>query len=185
MGAQGAAEESGERAVEERLARVRLVALDVDGVLTDGRIIVDHAGLESKEFYVRDGVAIALLERAGIATAILSGRTSAPVAHRALELRMTECVQGRPDKVAALDEILARLGIRREECAFMGDDVVDVPLLRSVGLAAAPADAHPEARAAAHLVTRAAGGRGCVRELGEAILRAKGVWDTLLREAYG
>lgn len=171
--------------MDPRLARIRLLVLDVDGVLTDGRIVVDDSGAESKFFHVHDGSGIWLLRRAGIETAIISGRTAKCVEHRARDLAIGECIQGSPDKLASFEALRARLGLAAEECAYMGDDVLDVPLMRRAGFAAAPADARPEAKAAAALVTRARGGRGAVRELAETILRARGLWAPLLRERYG
>ena len=164
---------------------IKLLVLDVDGVMTDGRIIVDDEGRESKNFHVHDGSAVWLLRKAGIETAIISGRQAACVDVRARDLRIRFCRQGVADKIAAFDEIRREYGLEPRDCAFMGDDVLDVPLLRKVGLAAAPADARPEAKAAAALVTEARGGQGAVRELAEAILRGRGLWETLLREHYG
>ncbi len=170
---------------DPRLLPIKLVVLDVDGVLTDGGIWVDDDGKEQKRFHVHDGSAVWLLRRAGIETAIISGRDVKCVAWRAKDLKIEHCIQGRHDKVAAFEELRARLGLAAAQCAYMGDDVLDVPLLRHAGLGAAPADARPEARAAAAIVTRARGGEGAVRELAEAILRAQGLWDGLLRGRYG
>jgi 3-deoxy-D-manno-octulosonate 8-phosphate phosphatase (KDO 8-P phosphatase) len=171
--------------MDDRLAHIRLMVLDVDGVLTDGAIIVDDHGHESKNFHVHDGSAVWLLRRAGIETAIISGREAKCVAWRARDLAIEECHQGSKDKVATFEDMRRRLGLEARECAYMGDDVLDVPLMRAVGFSAAPADARPEAKAAAALVTGAPGGRGAVRELAEAILRGRGLWDALLREKYG
>jgi 3-deoxy-D-manno-octulosonate 8-phosphate phosphatase (KDO 8-P phosphatase) len=173
------------RALAAALARVRLLVLDVDGVLTDGTVLLDAEGRESKAFSVRDGAGIALLRRAGVEVALLSGREAACVAHRARELGIRECEQGVREKVAAFERLAARLGVAPEECAFVGDDMIDLPLMRRVGVAAAPADAAEEARRAARLVTAAPGGRGAVREVAEAILRAKGVWEKVVAEAFG
>jgi 3-deoxy-D-manno-octulosonate 8-phosphate phosphatase (KDO 8-P phosphatase) len=164
---------------------IRLVALDVDGVMTDGRIVVHDDGSEAKFFHVHDGSAVWLLRRAGIETAIISGRRAACVDARARDLGIQICVQGAQDKVAALAEVCGKTGLEPRQCAYMGDDVLDVPIMRSVGFAAAPADARPEAKAAAALVTTARGGHGAVRELAEAILRGRGAWDTLLSKQYG
>ena len=166
-------------------AEIKLLVLDVDGVMTDGRIIVDDDGRESKNFHVHDGSAVFLLRRAGIETAIISGRTARCVEWRARDLKIAECHQGAHDKVAKFEEMRARLGLAARECAFVGDDALDVPLMRHVGLAAAPADARLEAKAAAALVTEARGGHGAVREVAEAILRARGSWENLLKEKYG
>jgi 3-deoxy-D-manno-octulosonate 8-phosphate phosphatase (KDO 8-P phosphatase) len=171
--------------LEPRLQRIKLVCLDVDGVLTDGGIYVDDHGRESKRFHVHDGSAVWLLRRCGIETAIISGRDVPCVVHRARDLRIEVCRQGVADKVAAFEEIRARYGLEAAQCAFMGDDVLDVPLLRHAGFGAAPANARPEAKAAASFVTAARGGDGAVREFAELILRAQGLYDRLLREKYG
>jgi 3-deoxy-D-manno-octulosonate 8-phosphate phosphatase (KDO 8-P phosphatase) len=171
--------------MDERLRAIRLVVLDVDGVMTDGRIVVGDDGREFKFFHVHDGSAVWLLRRAGIETAIISGREAACVAHRARDLAIAECRQGAKDKVAAFEEVRVRYGLAAHECAYMGDDVLDVPLIRHVGFGAAPADARPEAKAAAAWVSGAPGGRGAVRELAELILRGQGVWEKLLSEKYG
>lgn len=169
----------------QRLKAVRLLVLDVDGVLTDGRIVVDDDGRESKFFHVHDGSAVWLLRRVGIETAIISGRTARCVVHRARDLQIEEVHQGELDKLSALDRVLARYGLGAHEICYMGDDILDVPVMRRVGYPAAPANARPEAKAAALLVTRAAGGHGAVRELAEHILRGQGRYAQLLRERYG
>ncbi len=172
-------------AAGERLRAVRLLVLDVDGVLTDGRIVVDDDGRESKFFHVHDGSAVWLLRRVGIETAIISGRTARCVLHRAKDLAIEEVHQGELDKLVALDRVLARYGLGAHQVCFMGDDILDVPVLARVGYPAAPANARPEAKAAALHVTEASGGHGAVRELAEHILRGQGLWTTLLRERYG
>ncbi len=156
-----------------RAARIRLVLLDVDGVLTDGRLYYGPDGEALKAFDVRDGHGVVLL-RDHLDFGVISGRPGKASQRRLEELRFKHLVFGERDKLDGYAR-LAHLGVPDEEVAYMGDDVNDVPLLRKVGLAAAPADARPEARAVAHLVTAAPGGRGAVRELCELILRAKGV----------
>ncbi|HKQ62303.1 MAG TPA: HAD hydrolase family protein [Candidatus Polarisedimenticolaceae bacterium] len=163
--------------VRQRAARVRLVLLDVDGVLTDGRIHVDSAGHDSRAFDVRDGHMIRVGQRAGLEFGLLSGRSSEAVRWRASDLEIAETHLGVHDKLPRLREILARRGTALEQTCYMGDDILDVPVLRAVGLAAAPADGVPEALEAAHYVTRGAGGRGAVRELVELVLRASGLWE--------
>lgn len=158
------------------LARIGLVVLDVDGVLTDGRLYLGPDGSEWKAFHVHDGLALARAGRAGLAVAVMSGRQSEAVALRCRELGMTEVHQGVEDKVAVYETIRERHGRADAEVAAMGDDLGDLPLLRRVGLAIAPADAVPEVRQAAHWVTRRAGGQGAVREALEAILRARRTW---------
>ena len=155
-----------------RAARVRLVILDVDGVLTDGRLYYGPDGEAMKAFDVKDGHGIVLL-RDRVDFGVISGRPGTASQRRLEELRVKHLVFGERDKLVGYAR-LAHLGIPDEAVAYMGDDVNDVPLLRKVGLAACPADARPEARAVAHLVTEAPGGRGAVRELCDLILRAKG-----------
>lgn len=159
-----------------RIRRIKLLVLDVDGVMTDGRIIIDDAGLESKEFDVRDGHGLKMLMRYGIDVVLLTGRKSRVVDHRAADLGITEVHQGIWNKREVFDDILMRRNLVAEETAYIGDDIVDVPLLRRVGFAVAPADASPDAIRAAGYVTEHSGGRGAVREVCEMILRAQGRW---------
>jgi 3-deoxy-D-manno-octulosonate 8-phosphate phosphatase (KDO 8-P phosphatase) len=161
------------RALLARARRIRLVLLDVDGVLTDGRLYYGEHGELMKAFDVRDGHGIVML-RSHVAFGVVSGRPGKASEARLRELRFEHLVFGERDKLAGYAR-LAHLGIGDDEVAYMGDDVNDVPLLRKVGLAACPADAVPEARAVAHLVARSPGGRGAVRELCELVLRAKGL----------
>ncbi|MGE5188550.1 MAG: KdsC family phosphatase [Gemmatimonadota bacterium] len=160
-----------------KAARVTLLLLDVDGVLTDGGIVYDDEGREIKRFHVRDGHGIKMLQRAGVAVGIITGRTSGVVAVRAKELGISLVRQGAVDKVAAWREILASRGDEPAATAYVGDDIVDVPLMRSVGFAAAPADAEPYVLEAADFVSSRAGGHGAVREIVEFILRSGGRWD--------
>jgi 3-deoxy-D-manno-octulosonate 8-phosphate phosphatase (KDO 8-P phosphatase) len=163
-----------------RARAVRLVILDVDGVLTDGRIIYGTAGMELKAFDVRDGHGVKMFHRAGLRTAILTGRTSEVVARRAEELGIADVVQNARDKLAAYRELLARHALADAQVACVGDDVTDLPLFTRAGLAVAVPGAGPETRAAAHYVTRRAGGRGAVREVLDLILKAQGLWDEVL-----
>ena len=169
--------------VDRRVRSVRFLLLDVDGVLTDGRILhaPGDAGEEIKAFDSKDGLGMMLASRAGLAIGLLSGRTSPVVARRARELGITEVLQGRLPKTPAYVELRERLGLRDAEVCYVGDDVPDVPLLRRVGLGVAPADAHPEALRAAAWVTERRGGRGAVREIIDRILRAQGRWDAVVR----
>jgi 3-deoxy-D-manno-octulosonate 8-phosphate phosphatase (KDO 8-P phosphatase) len=144
---------------------IRLLLLDVDGVLTDGRLYFGANGEALKAFHVRDGHGIRQLLRAGIEVAIISGRRSRAVAARARELGIRHLAQGVEDKLAAFERLRARLGVEPRACAFIGDDTPDLPLMATVGLAFAVADAHPQALAAAHRRTRLPGGRGAVREV--------------------
>jgi len=159
-----------------RIRKIKLLMTDVDGVLTDGRVIVDDAGLESKHFHVRDGHGLKMLNRYGIEAALITGRTSQVVARRAAELGIEEVHQGIWNKAEIFPGILERRGLTAEETAYIGDDVVDVPLLRRVGFAVAVADALPEVRKAATYVTECPGGRGAVREVCDLILKAQGRW---------
>jgi 3-deoxy-D-manno-octulosonate 8-phosphate phosphatase (KDO 8-P phosphatase) len=159
-----------------KIRRVKLLILDVDGVLTDGRIIIDDAGTESKNFDVKDGHGLKILMRYSIDVVLLTGRRSQVVEHRAADLGIAEVHQGIWNKAEALTGILQRRSIAPEEAAYVGDDVVDIPLLKRVGFAVAVADAVPEVRRIADYVTSNGGGRGAVRELCEVILRAKGLW---------
>lgn len=158
---------------------IRLLVLDVDGVLTDGTFVLSGEGEqgELKAFHSRDGLGLRFLMDAGIQVAFLTGRSSAVVARRGRELGVPHVIQGRSDKVTAMDELREELGLRRDEIAYMGDDLVDVPAMRAAGLGAAPADAQPDTRAAATWVAQSNGGRGAVRELCEHILAEQGLWE--------
>jgi 3-deoxy-D-manno-octulosonate 8-phosphate phosphatase (KDO 8-P phosphatase) len=169
----------------EKAARVRLFLTDVDGVLTDGGIIFDGSGLESKRFHVRDGHGIKMLQRGGVAVGIVSGRSSDAVAVRARELGVGIVRQGAHDKMAALREILSEAGVRAEECSYVGDDIVDLPILRSVGFSAAPSDAEPYVLESVDYVASRPGGMGAVREVIEFVLRASGAWETVAMKYFG
>jgi 3-deoxy-D-manno-octulosonate 8-phosphate phosphatase (KDO 8-P phosphatase) len=160
-------------AVIERARHIRLLALDVDGVLTDGRLYLSAAGEELKVFHVRDGSGLVALQRAGIAVALVSGRDSAAVSRRAAELGIRHVRQGVSDKGAELDRLLAALAVGPAETACVGDDTPDLPMLRRAGLAIAVADAHPALVEAAHWTTTAPGGRGAVREVCDLLLSAR------------
>ncbi|MCA0394950.1 MAG: HAD hydrolase family protein [Proteobacteria bacterium] len=162
-----------------RAAKIRLLGLDVDGTLTDGRLWFDADGRESKAFDVQDGQGLALLRKAGITVAFVTARASAAAAHRARDLGV-EAHIGVADKLACIEALRARLGLSLDEVAFMGDDLPDLPVLRRVGLAVAPANVHPWLRESVHWVTPASGGRGAARELADLILHAQGRVDGLL-----
>jgi 3-deoxy-D-manno-octulosonate 8-phosphate phosphatase (KDO 8-P phosphatase) len=155
------------------LARIQLLILDVDGVLTDGRLYFAARGEALKVFHVRDGHGIKLLMAAGVAVAALSGRRSGAVAARMRELRVAHVVQGCNDKVAALHRLTERLDLDPLNCACICDDTPDLPLMSAVGLGCAVADAHPVVLSAAHWIAKANGGNGAVRELCDAVLRAR------------
>lgn len=161
-------------AVLERASRIRLLVLDVDGVLTDGRLYISAAGEELKVFHVRDGSGLVAAQRAGITVAIISGRDSAAVARRAAELGIRHVRQGVSDKGAELDRLLGELGVAAEHAACVGDDTPDLPMLRRAGLAVAVADAHPALREAAHWTTPSNGGLGAVREVCDLLLSTRG-----------
>jgi 3-deoxy-D-manno-octulosonate 8-phosphate phosphatase (KDO 8-P phosphatase) len=155
------------------LARIRLLILDIDGVLTDGRLYFSARGEALKVFHVRDGHGIKLLLAAGVAVAAFSGRRSGAAAARMRELRVPHVMQGCLDKVAALHRLTDRLDLDPLDCACICDDTPDLPLMSAVGLAGAVADAHPVVLSAAHWIARANGGQGAVRELCDAVLRAR------------
>jgi 3-deoxy-D-manno-octulosonate 8-phosphate phosphatase (KDO 8-P phosphatase) len=155
------------------LARIELLILDVDGVLTDGRLYFTGRGEALKVFHVRDGHGIKLLMAAGVAVAAFSGRRSAAVAARMRELQVPHVVQACSDKVAALHRLTERSGLDPLKCACISDDTPDLPLMSAVGLGCAVADAHPVVLSAAHWIAKANGGCGAVRELCDAMLRAR------------
>ena len=157
-----------------KLANIRLVGFDVDGVFTDGRLYVSDDGVESKAFNTQDGFGVRRLIDAGLVVAVISGRESGAVRHRMDELGVTFVVQGCKDKVAALDAIAAELGISSTECAFVGDDIPDLPLLEHVGVSIAVANATATLRQACDITTIAPGGNGAVREVCELVLAARG-----------
>ncbi len=165
---------------EARARRVRVLLFDVDGVFTDGGVILGSGGFESKRFHIQDGMGITLAHQAGLETGVLTGRVSEAVERRARELKMRHVVQGAGDKAPAFAALLAREGLAAEEVAFMGDDLQDLPVMIRVGLAMAPANGRVEVRDRSHMVTHAIGGSGAVREAIEAILVARGSWDGLV-----
>jgi 3-deoxy-D-manno-octulosonate 8-phosphate phosphatase (KDO 8-P phosphatase) len=163
-----------------RARKTRLLMMDVDGVLTDGRIIQDGHGHELKVFDVKDGHGIVMAHRAELRTALISGRASETVRHRAEELGIKLVFQNIWNKLEVYERILVDTALAPDEVAYVGDDLIDIPLLRRVGLAVAVADAVEEVKAAAHLVTQRPGGQGAVREVIEFILKAQGHWDRLI-----
>lgn len=163
-------------AVLARAGRVSLVSFDVDGVLTDGRIVYSERGDEIKAFHVQDGSAIKLLQSAGVQCAIITGRRSAIVERRAGELGIAHVHQGVADKAEVLNGLLGRLGLGADEAAHVGDDLPDLPAFAVVGLAIGVPNGHPAALARTHYVTRTSGGQGVAREVCELVLRARGRW---------
>lgn len=162
-----------------KMRRIKAILLDVDGVLTDGRIVLGPQGAEFKFFDVRDGHRLRMAKRAGLRVFFVTGRRSEAVARRGEELGVDGVYQGVTDKMNVLDEIARAACASQEELAYMGDDLVDLPIMNAVGLSACPSDAVPEVRARAALVTEKPGGRGAVGELVEELLRAQGKWETL------
>lgn len=165
---------------EARAARIQWVVFDVDGVLTDGKIVIGNAGELCKRFDVQDGLGISLLRLAGLKTAIITGRSSEIVRRRAAELKIDALYQGARNKLAALRALRETHGLTDEAIAFVGDDLIDLAVLRRVGLACAVANAVDEVKAAAHYVAARKGGDGGVRQIAEAILKARGQWEAIL-----
>jgi 3-deoxy-D-manno-octulosonate 8-phosphate phosphatase (KDO 8-P phosphatase) len=155
-------------------ADVQLFAMDVDGVLTDGTVLISSDGSEAKAFSILDGMGLRLLDRAGIRVAWISGRPSGATLRRARELRIPDLVQGRTDKLAALQELATKLRLSAKQCAYMGDDNIDAPAMAWAGMGIAPAEAMPVALAAADYITMRPAGRGAVREVCEHLLAARG-----------
>ncbi len=163
-----------------RARPVRLLLLDVDGVLSDGRISYGSGDLELKSFHAQDGFGLRLLRQSGIATGIITGRSSEAIRRRAAELKLSHLYENAADKLVLFEDILRQEGLQPEQCAYMGDDWMDLPLLRRAGLAAAPANAVAEVQARVHFVTKRNGGDGAVRELCDLLLKAHGLYDQLL-----
>jgi 3-deoxy-D-manno-octulosonate 8-phosphate phosphatase (KDO 8-P phosphatase) len=168
---------SRDQALAERCRAIELILTDVDGVMTDGTLLLFPDGTEAKSFHVRDGLGVTLAHRAGLRTGLVSGRSSESVTRRAAELGMAVVRQGVKDKGAALREVLAEQGLTARQVAYIGDDINDLPILGEVALSAAPADAAFEVKAQVFMIMEARGGQGCLREFVEAILRARGDWE--------
>jgi 3-deoxy-D-manno-octulosonate 8-phosphate phosphatase (KDO 8-P phosphatase) len=173
-----------EKELQEIAKGIKLLILDVDGVLTDGSIILDNEGNEHKIFNVRDGHGIKMLIRAGIQVALITGRSSKVVERRAKELGITEVYQKSYNKTVAFDHIIGKFGLADNEAAYIGDDIVDIPIFKRVGMPIAVSDAADEARNFAAMVTKNGGGRGAVREICDLLLKAKGLWETVTREYF-
>jgi 3-deoxy-D-manno-octulosonate 8-phosphate phosphatase (KDO 8-P phosphatase) len=172
--------------LQQRAAKIRLLLMDVDGVITNG-LIYNVPGpkgdmVETKGFNSQDGIALQWLIWKGFQTGVISGRESQAVEIRAKQVGMTYVYQGHIEKVPILEEIIQRSGFAPDEIAYVGDDLTDVPILRRAGLAFAPANARPEVKRCAHHVTAAAGGDGALREIAEILLQAQGHWDGLLKK---
>jgi 3-deoxy-D-manno-octulosonate 8-phosphate phosphatase (KDO 8-P phosphatase) len=163
-----------------RVGRVRMLILDVDGVLTDGGITYSDGSVEAKTFNSKDGFGLRLLMDDGVVVSAITGRASEAVRRRCRELGIAPLFEGISDKAAALDQLLEKTGTAAEDTAAAGDDLPDLPLLRRVGVAFAVADAHGAVRRRAHATTRAPGGRGAVREICDALLKARGSWTAII-----
>ena len=167
--------------LERRAKGIKLLLMDCDGVLTDGRLTLLADGDEQKTFHARDGHGIKLLHRAGLQTGIISGRASGAVERRAHELGIAYVRQNEKDKIRAFEELLGEGKVSADQCAFVGDDLPDIPVMLRVGLAVAVADAVEETKQAAHYITEHKGGRGAVRDVTELILKSQGRWEELMR----
>ena len=170
--------------IDTRLKQIRLVLLDVDGVLTTGQVIYDDDGRETKVFHVRDGLGIRMLMEAGIPVGIVTGRRSMALVHRCNNLGIGLLEDGVTDKAAALERILEKTGVSAPQTAFVGDDLPDLPIMRRVGVPIAVGDAHEKVKQAAVWTTRAYGGCGAVREISERILQSTGTWDALIQRMF-
>ncbi len=171
--------------IERRAQRIKLLLMDCDGVLTDGRLMLLENGDEQKTFHVRDGHGIVLFKRAGLKTGVISGRKSSALERRVRELDVSFVRQNSRDKIKDFEELLAEAEVSAPQVTFIGDDVTDIPLMQRAGLAVAVADAAEETRNAAHYVTAARGGQGAVREVIELILKAQGQWSELMLHYIG
>jgi len=171
--------------VTQLASRIRLLLMDVDGVLTDGKLYnvpaPDGSMAETKGFDSQDGIGLQWLNRLGIAGGVISGRVSPATAERARQVKFKYVYQGHTEKIPILEEILADAGVDPSEVAYIGDDFIAVVVMRRVGLAIATANARPEVKPIAHYVTQAAGGQGAVREVVELLLKAQGRWDEILK----
>jgi 3-deoxy-D-manno-octulosonate 8-phosphate phosphatase (KDO 8-P phosphatase) len=176
--------ESMEERLKVRFRKIKLLLLDVDGVLTDGRIIYDSAGRDSKFFDVHDGLGVYVLQKFGINTVIITAKSSKAIGPRSKDMRVAEVFADVFPKTAVLDKILKKYRVNLDEICFVGDDLVDLSLMRKIGLPIAPANASEEVKAAAAYVTLGRGGRGAVREVAELILKSQDKWKDVL-EFYG
>jgi 3-deoxy-D-manno-octulosonate 8-phosphate phosphatase (KDO 8-P phosphatase) len=166
--------------VLNRAAKIRLVIFDIDGVMTDGRLFFDREGQEYKGFHSRDGLGIKLLRKTGVETAVISGRYSPAVEKRMDSLGINHIYQGFQDKLPAYESLCKELGLSPEQVAHVGDDLLDLPLLRRVGLAVAVSDAHPCIRSHVHWITQNPGGFGAARDVCDLVMRAQGTLDGIL-----
>ncbi len=168
--------------IKDKLSNISLLLLDVDGVLTNGQVIYDDDGKQTQIFNVKDGLGIRLMQESNLEVGIITGRSSQALLHRCHNLGIDLLFDGIRDKLDALKTIIKKRGIETDKIAFVGDDLPDLPVMGNVGLSIAVADAHPIVKNAADMVTRAAGGNGAVREVCEAILKANGMYDSLIKK---
>jgi len=166
--------------LQSKASAVRLVLFDVDGVLTDGRVLIHSDGTETKSFAIRDGIALVWAQRSNVRVGLLSARYSPTTPHRAAQLGITLIHQGVTSKIEAYERILEAERLSDQDVAYMADDIVDLAVLGRVGFSCAPADAVPEVRSRVDWVSRCNGGDGAARELVELILRAQGSWDAIV-----
>ncbi len=171
--------------MEQKAADIKLLLLDVDGILTNGQIIYDSTGNELKMFNVRDGHGLKLIQRAGIKVGIITGRKSEVVSRRAAELGIDILYQGALNKLEPYKEILAQTGTPEDQIAYVGDDLVDLPILRRVGFSATVADADPEVRSRVDYVSAIGGGQGAIREICDLLLKAGGHWERITERYFG
>ena len=165
-------------------AKVKLLLFDVDGVLTDGRLVIGDDGLEFKAFNSRDGHGIKMLQRHGVSVGIITGRTSEVVKHRVKDLQIKHVYQGCKEKLPVYQKLIKKLKLKPEETAFVGDDVVDLPIMLQVGLAACPQDGHFLIKRHSHWVTPSDGGRGCARDVCELLMLAQGTFTSEMQRYY-
>jgi 3-deoxy-D-manno-octulosonate 8-phosphate phosphatase (KDO 8-P phosphatase) len=168
--------------IERRASHIKLLLMDCDGVLTDGRLFLLESGAEQKSFHTHDGLGLSLFHRAGLKSGIITGRSSHSVTRRAAELGVEFVQQGKAEKVEAFEQVMQLAGVSENEVAFVGDDLTDIPVMQRSELAVAVADARPETISIAHYVTLARGGRGAVREVIELILKSQGRWNELVEQ---
>ena len=169
----------------EKAAKIKLLVFDVDGVLTDGRLIIGDDGQEYKSFYSKDGLGMKMLQQTGVKIAVITARTSNVVIHRMQSLGIKHIYQGRLEKLPAFEEILNTLNISAEEAAYVGDDVIDLPVMLRAGLAITVQDAHPLTKQHAHWQTPQRGGRGAARDVCELIMQAQGTLETQFQKYLG
>ncbi|MBA4392231.1 MAG: hypothetical protein C0407_01640 [Desulfobacca sp.] len=173
-----------QKIILQKARKISLLLLDVDGVLTDGTIFYNEKGKELKRFFVQDGQGIRWLQRSGIKVGFLSGRSSQAVGLRAKELDIAYLFQGVKNKIKVFEKVLQKTKLHPDQVSFVGDDFIDLPLLKKVGLSLSVINGHPLVQKEVDYITKAAGGYGAVREVSELILRAQDKWDPILRD-YG